>query len=373
MIDYLPGAWPRKGVRCIARRTRIPIENLLGEPGKGHKIAFNILNIGRLKLGAGVLGGMKLQLAHAVAYAAERKQFSTPILKFGMIREKIARTAGLIYAVESMAYRTSGLIDARLHGLDPTAADFDAKTIAAIEEFAVEASILKVFGSESYGELVDEAVQIHGGYGFIEEYPVERAYRDARINRIFEGTNEINRMLLVGLLLKRSLKGTLPLFDFAQTVDDELNANALPREVPTGPLSRAALAAAHLKRLAVYALKVAAETFGPELEKQQLVLANVADIVMDAFAVDSMVARTRQVAPSDPVRIAMTRQFANVACARSLEAGKRALCSSAKGESLTLHLKKVALLGLYDPFNPAELVEVIVEATERGGGYTLGT
>ena len=357
----------------IFEDAKVPLENLLGEIGKGHKIAFNILNVGRLKLGVGVLGGMKLQLSNAVAYAAERKQFATAIIKFGMIREKIARTAGLIYAVESMAYRTSGLIDARLHGLDPTAPDYDAKTIAAIEEFAVEASILKVFGSESLGQLVDEAVQIHGGYGYIEEYPVERAYRDARINRIFEGTNEINRMLLVGMLLKRATKGTLPLFDFAQTVDDELSNNALPKEVPTGPLSRAALAAAYLKRMAVYTLKVAAEAFGPELEKQQLVLANVADIVMDAFAVDSMVARTRQVAASDPVRIAMTRQFTNVACARSLEAAKRALCASAKGDALTTHLKKVQQLYLYDPFNPLELVETIVEATERGGGYTLGT
>ena len=356
----------------IFEDAKVPIENLLGESGKGHKIAFNILNVGRLKLGVGVLGAMKLQLGNAVAYAADRRQFATPILKFGMIREKIARSAGLIYAIESMAYRTSGLIDARLEGLDPTAADYDAKTIAAIEEFAIEASILKVFGSESLGQLVDEAVQIHGGYGYIEEYPVERAYRDARINRIFEGTNEINRMLLVGMILKRAMKNALPLFDFGQTVDDELTSNALPKEVPTGPLSRAALAAAYVKRMAVYTLKVAAEAFGPELEKQQLVLACVADVVIDAYALDSMVARTRQVAASDPVRIAMVRQFANVACARSLEAARRALCASTKGEALTAHLKKVQQLYVHDAFNPVELIESIVCATERAGGYTLG-
>ncbi len=356
----------------IFEDAKVPVENLLGEPGQGHKIAFNILNVGRLKLGVGVLGAMKLQLSNAVAYAAERKQFSTPILEFGLIREKIARTAGLIYAVESMAYRTSGLIDARLHGLDPAAADHDAKTIAAIEEFAVEASILKVFGSEALGQLVDEAVQIHGGYGYIEEYSVERAYRDARINRIFEGTNEINRMLITGMLLKRSMKGVLPLFDFAQTVSDELDHNALPKASPTGPLAQAALTASYLKRIAAWTLKVAAEVFGPELEKQQLVLASVSDIVIDAFAVDSMVARTRQVAPTDPVRIAMTRQLANAAASRSMEAARRALCASAKGDALTQHLKKLQLLSSYDPFNPIEAIQTIVEATRKGGGYTLG-
>ncbi len=356
----------------IFEDAKVPIENLLGEIGKGHKIAFNILNVGRLKLGVGVLGSMKLQLANAVAYAAERKQFATPILEFGLIREKIARSAGLIYAVESMAYRTSGLIDARLHGLDVAAADHDAKTIAAIEEFAVEASILKVFGSESLGQVVDEAVQIHGGYGYIEEYPVECAYRDARINRIFEGTNEINRMLITGMLLKRSMKGALPMFDFAQTVSDELDNDALPKLSPTGPLAQAALTTAYLKRMAAWTLKIAAEAFGPELEKQQLVLASVADIVIDAFAVDSMVARTRQVSATDPVRIAMTRLLANAAASRSMEAARRALCASAKGEALTQHLKKLQRLSAYDPFDPVEAVETIVQATQKGGGYTLG-
>ncbi len=356
----------------IFEDAKVPAENLLGEIGKGHKIAFNILNVGRLKLGVGVLGSMKLQLSNAIAYAAERKQFHTAILEFGMIREKIARCAGLIYAIESMAYRTSGLIDAKLEGVDAKAADYDAKTIAAIEEFAIEASILKVFGSEGLGQVVDEAVQIHGGYGYIEEYPAERAYRDARINRIFEGTNEINRMLIVGMLIKRAMKGGLPLFDFAQSVADELGGNALPKEEPTGPLSKPALAAAYLKRMAVYALKVAAEAFGPELEKQQVVMANVADVVMDAFAVDSMVARTRQVGPTDAVRIAMTRQFSNVATARSLEAARRAICASAKGEALTAHLKKIQSLALHDPFNPVELIETIVTAAVGKGGYPIG-
>jgi alkylation response protein AidB-like acyl-CoA dehydrogenase len=357
----------------IFEDAKVPVENLLGEIGKGHKIAFNILNVGRLKLGVGVVGGMKLQLSHAVAYAAERKQFGTPILKFGLIREKIARAAGLIYAIESMAYRTSGLIDSRLEGMDPAAPDCDEKTIAAIEEFAIEASILKVAGSEAYGQLVDEAVQIHGGYGYIEEYPVERAYRDARINRIFEGTNEVNRMIIVGMLLKRTMKGSLALFDFAQSVDEELNHNALPKEVPTATLARAGLAAACVKRMAAYALKVAAETFGPELEKQQLVQAAVADVVMDAFALDSMVARTRQVGGQDPVRLAMVRQFANAASARSLEAARRALCASSKGEALATHLKKVQALYVHEAFNPLELVEEIASAVERSGGYVLGS
>src|SRR5678816_1667997 len=270
---------------------RIPAENLLGEVGEGHKIAFNILNLGRLKLGAAVLGGMKLQLGSALKFAEERKQFRTPVSRFPLTREKLARMAAAIYAIETMTYRTTGLLDALLASQD-AGADDQAKTIAAFEEFAIEASIMKVMGSEALGNLVDDAVQIHGGAGFIQEYPVERAYRDARINRIFEGTNEINRMLVTGMLLKRAVKGSLPLFAHAEAVTKALVEKQVPMPSGGDALAGPTRDAKALKMAALYTLKVAAERFGTEIEKHQEVMAAVADVVMDAYAVDSMVART---------------------------------------------------------------------------------
>ncbi len=351
---------------------KVPVENVLGQIGKGHKIAFNILNVGRLKLGVGVIGAMKHQLKSALKYAQDRKQFQRPIVQFGLIREKLSRMATAIYATESMAYRTSGLIDARLLGEDPNAPDYDQKTIAAIEEYAIESSILKVYGSEALGMLVDEAVQIHGGYGYIEEFPVERAYRDQRINRIFEGTNEINRMLITGMLLKRAVKGQLPLFDAAQSVDEELSSKSLPRPRNLDALDKEALAAEYIKRLALYALKCAAETFGPDVERQQTVLAAVADVAMDAYALDSMIARTRQVAGSgelDARRVAMIRLYAMDAHARSHHRAKKALCAIAKGADRERHLEKIAPLCFFTPYDPTELSETVVQALEHSGGY----
>jgi alkylation response protein AidB-like acyl-CoA dehydrogenase len=353
---------------------RVPVENVLGEVGRGHKIAFNILNYGRLKLGAVVLGGMKLQLAGALHFTQERKQFNTRIVEFPLSREKFARMATLIYAVESMTYRTAGLVDGRLAGRDSHGKDYSAHVIASMEEYAIESSIMKVFGSEALGHLVDDAVQLHGGAGYIEEYPVERAYRDARINRIFEGTNEINRMLITGLLLKRSVKGELPMLAVAQSVEDELTQGTLPRASREDALAAEERAAESLKRLALYGLKVAAETFGTDLEKHQEVLAGLADVVMDAFALDSMVTRTRQGASGgalDATQVAMTRLYGMDAMARSFDRTRRALCASAQGEVLQQHLAKVAPLQLFTPYNPAELRETVVTALEHAGGYPL--
>ncbi len=353
---------------------KIPAENLLGEIGKGHKIAFNILNLGRLKLGAGMIGGMKHHLANSLAYAQDRKQFDTPIVQFPLMREKLARMAQLTYAVETMTYRTSGCIDDLLVGADKTAKDYDTKVIAAIEELAVESSILKVFGSEAYGTLLDESVQMHGGYGFIEEYPVERAYRDQRVNRIFEGTNEINRMLITGMLLKRTVKGALPLFDFAQALDEELAKKSLPKAKGTDALAEETLATEYLKRLAVYAIKVAAEAYGPELDKRQMILAAIADIVMDVFALDSMISRTRQAAARralDPARVAMVQSYCMGAQARSYANAQKALASSAKGADLARHLEKISALQFFIPHDPHDLVEAVVTRIESLGGYPV--
>jgi alkylation response protein AidB-like acyl-CoA dehydrogenase len=347
---------------------RIPVENLLGEIGKGHKIAFNILNLGRLKLGAGVLGGMKLQFGNALKFAEERKQFRTPVAKFPLTREKLARMATAIFAIETMTYRTGGAIDALL--ASEGAGEDEARTIAAFEEFAIEASIMKVMGSEALGQLVDDAVQIHGGAGFIQEYPVERAYRDARINRIFEGTNEINRMLVTGMLLKRAVKGSLPLFAQAETVARALSEKQLPVVAGEEAQAGAARDAEALKMAALYAMKAAAERFGTEIEKHQEVMAAVADVVMDAYAVDSMVARTRQSGP-DPVKVAMTQAYAADAIARSGERARRALCASSEGATLEEHLAAIAPLFAFRPIDPAALRETVVLAAEEAGGYPL--
>jgi alkylation response protein AidB-like acyl-CoA dehydrogenase len=353
---------------------RIPVENVLGEIGKGHKIAFNILNLGRLKLGAAVIGGMRQQLENAVRFAAERKQFGTPVGKFPLLREKFARMTGAIYAVESMCYRTSGLIDTALATEDRSASDYDAKTISAIEEFAIEASILKVAGSEALGHLVDDAVQIHGGAGFIADYPVERAYRDARINRIFEGTNEINRMLVTGMLLKRAAKNSLPLFAQAEAVERALATKSGPTPVGRDALAGVAQTAECLKWLALDTLKAAVDAFGTEQEEHQEVLGAVSDIVIDAYAVDSMVTRTRQAAGAqglDPVRSALTTAYAVEAHARATEHARRALCACAEGAPLEAHLARIAPLTQFRPYAPAKLRETVVQALEAAGGYPI--
>lgn len=354
---------------------RIPRENVLGEVGKGHKIAFNILNFGRLKLGVSVMGSMKLQLENALRFAQERRQFNTPILHFPLTREKLARMTALVYALESIAYRTGGLVDARLADADRSSPEYGPRTIAAIEEYAIESSIMKVFGSEALNFLVDDAVQIHGGAGYIEDYPVERAYRDARINRIFEGTNEINRMLISGMLIKRSRAGGLPLMQLAQAVEEDLIAGRLPRAQTVDALANEEQAAESLKRLALYALKVASDTFGAELERHQEVMAAVSDLMMDAFALDSMVARTRQAAAGgklDPVRVALTRLYALEADSRALDRSRRALCATVKGDSVRTHLERSARLSAFSPVDTVELRETVVKALEQAGGYPAG-
>ncbi|HMK29311.1 MAG TPA: acyl-CoA dehydrogenase family protein, partial [Terriglobales bacterium] len=208
----------------ILNDCQVPLENLLGEAGKGHVIAFNILNVGRFKLGAGCVGGARTALQNAIGYARQRKAFGRVIADFGMIREKLANMATCIYAGEAAVYRTVGMMDVALAEVDKSAADAATQIRKAIEEYAVECSIIKVWGSEMLDYAVDETVQVYGGYGFVEEYPAERAYRDSRVNRIFEGTNEINRMIATGWLLKKAMSGQLPLMSRIKQVLDEVMA-----------------------------------------------------------------------------------------------------------------------------------------------------
>ncbi len=331
----------------ILEEAKIPVENLLGEAGRGHKIAFNVLNMGRLKLGAGVIGAMKLHLAGACTYTSDRKQFDTPIIRFGLTREKLARMLTATYAVESLAYRVSGLIDDKVAK--------GTALLAAIEEFSVEASILKVIGSESFGQLVDDGVQLHGGAGYIEEYPIERAYRDSRVNRIFEGTNEINRLLIGGNLLKRAMKGVLPLFD-------------KPLGAPAGEDANIE----NLKRLARLTLQVAVEAHGPQVEKHQAVLGCVADLVMDAFALDAMTARNRQLAKAKPLeawRIAAVQRYSNEAHGRALNTAARAMSACVQGDALKHRLAEAASLIVWLPLDSEAIDEALAGAVENARGY----
>ena len=226
----------RPRARIILNDCKVPVENLLGEMGKGHVIAFNILNVGRFKLGAMCVGGGRASLQNAIAYARQRKAFSKVIADFGLVREKIANMATLLYVGESLVYRTVAMMDAALSEVDKAAADAAKQTLKAIEEYAVECSIIKVWGSEMIDYVVDETVQIYAGYGFVEEYPAERAYRDARINRIFEGTNEINRLIITGFLLKRAMTGQLPLMPAIKKLMDEVLSGPSAAEELEGAL-----------------------------------------------------------------------------------------------------------------------------------------
>jgi alkylation response protein AidB-like acyl-CoA dehydrogenase len=272
----------------------VPAENVLGEIGKGHKVAFNVLNYGRFKLGAMCTGGAKAAIAETVPYAISRRQFGEPLASFGAIRHKLAEMVIRTYAVESMLYRTAGLIDAASDGggHDPHA------VAAALEEFALESSLLKVAGSEMIDYVVDEEVQIHGGNGFVRDYPAERRYRDARVNRIFEGTNEINRLLVPTLLIKRALKGGPPVLEAAARAAREAVDPAAETTNATDVLSIARQATADLKRLALLSLGAAASRFGETLGNEQEVLMLVADLVIDAYAAESATLRAAQAAAS---------------------------------------------------------------------------
>jgi len=243
----------------ILNDCKVPAENVLGEIGKGHVIAFNILNVGRFKLGAMCVGGARLSLQNAIAYARQRKAFSKTISDFGMVREKLAQMATLIYVGESMIYRTVGMMDAALGEVDKSAADAARQTLKAIEEYAVECSIIKVWGSDMVDYVVDETVQIYGGYGFVEEYPAERAYRDARINRIFEGTNEINRLIITGFLLKRATSGQLALMPAIKNLMDEVLSGPSSPEDSDGPLAEERRLVLQAKKLGLFAAGVATQ------------------------------------------------------------------------------------------------------------------
>jgi len=357
----------------ILQDARVPADNVLGEIGKGHKVALNTLNYGRFSLGAMCVGGCRGAIGDSVKYSAQRRQFGQPIAGFGAIKHKVGEMIARTYAVESLTYRIAGLIDDTLAG-----APRDGAAIArAFEEFAVEASIGKVVGSETLDYVLDENVQIHGGNGFVKDYTAERYYRDARVNRIFEGTNEINRMLIPGMLIRRALKGELALIPAAKQLQDELLSPSAPTAGfgESEPLDDELRAIGAFKKVALTILGTAMQTYGEKLTDEQEVLGYAADIVCDIYAGESAVLRARQAIadrhPQASLHEAAARVFVNDAAQRVEGGARNALAAMAEGDTLRTLLAALRRVMKITPVNTVALRRTLADAATAKGGYIL--
>jgi len=357
----------------ILADARTPVENLLGEIGKGHKIAFNILNIGRFKLGAMCLGGMKLALHESVRYANERQQFGKSISSFGAIKSKLGEMAIRTWVGEAMIYRTLGMIEEGL-GAVADSKDMDAR-LKAIEEYAAECSIIKVALSEYCDFVTDEMVQIFGGYGYSADYPAERAYRDTRINRIFEGTNEINRMLIPGRLMKAALSGRLALLPAAQALMDEILSPSMASfDLDESLLATEQKLAQNAKKVALMTLGTAAQKYMMGLSDQQEILMSVADIIMDTYAMESAILRTKKMAAAYGETAAaqyaeMTRVFCNDAVERIEAEAKNTLAAMAEGDELRTLLAALRRFTRMTPMNTVAARQKIANAMIEANRY----
>ncbi|MFN7649653.1 MAG: acyl-CoA dehydrogenase family protein [Acidobacteriota bacterium] len=339
---------------------KVPAGNVLGEIGRGHIIAFNILNLGRLKLGPFAVGGMKNVLQLSLSYSKQRVAFGKPIAQFGMMQAKLAEMAIKTFAAETMSYRVTGMIEEKLTGWSWAQADAAAVKLKAVEEFAAECSYIKVFASEALDYVVDEGVQIHGGYGYHQDYLVERAYRDSRINRIFEGTNEINRMLATGMILKRAQRGQLPLVAAVKKLQGELLAGPSLAGGPPDLVKNA-------KKVALLCLGVAYQRYLTELESQQEILAGLCDISMQAFAMESVQLRSRKhnVAPK------MTAVFLQEAMEEVERQARTVLAACAEGDDLRVQLAALKRLTKFEPVNTIALRQEIAQRLLAAQRYVL--
>ncbi|HEY2468746.1 MAG TPA: acyl-CoA dehydrogenase family protein [Terracidiphilus sp.] len=360
----------------VLQDCKIPAANLLGEPGKGHHIAFNVLNVGRFKLGVACVGGARHALGHMVRYAKERRAFGKAIAEFGLIRRKISECATQLYAAESMAYRTVGMIDAGLEQLGDEKSRSAREVQRRIEEYAVECSILKVYGSEMLTLVADELVATMGGYGYVEEYPAERFYRDARINRIFEGTNEINRMIITGWLLKRAQSGDLPLMPAIKSLMDEvMQPPSFESADETGdPLAREADILVAVRKMGLFAAGVASQRFMTSLQDQQEIMADLADIISQTYALESSLLRARKLAASKnsaDVAAAMTRLLADESIALAEQAVRHVLAACGEGDMLRTQLAILRRLARFTPANSVQLSHTIARQCIQLERYPL--
>ncbi len=353
----------------------VPAENVIGEIGKGHRVALNILNIGRFKLGASVIGGAKAIITESVRYAKTRKQFQVPIISFGMIRHKLGEMAIRAFVGETMVYRTAGLIDMILQNVDKKSPDAAVMTLKGIEEYAVECSIIKVYASEILDYVADEGVQIFGGYGFSEEYPVARPYRDSRINRIFEGTNEINRLLIPSMLIRRAMKGELPLMAAAQKLMDEVISFSAGESKYDGLLADEMNLAANAKKIGLLVSGAAFQKYMDKLEYEQEVVWHIADMTMEAYAMESVLLRVRKMENSGAKNSGfysdIARAFVYDAIERVESHAKAALAIIAEGDMLRTYLTAVRRLLKYTPINAAYIRREISDRLATDDKYNL--
>ena len=358
----------------ILNDCKVPVENVLGEIGRGHIIAFNILNIGRFKLGAMCVGGARESLNNAIGYAKQRKAFKKVIADFGLVREKLANMATLIYVGESLVFRTVGMMDAALAVIDKSASDAGKKTLKAIEEYAVECSIIKVWASEMLDYVVDETLQIYAGYGFVEEYPAERAYRDARINRIFEGTNEINRLIITGFLLKRAMGGQLPLMPAIKQLMDEVLSGPSATGEFEGVLAEEQKLVAAAKKLGLFAAGAATQKYMMQIEQQQEVMGAIADMVIEVYAMESVLLRTMKLASAQgegaaAIPVAMTRVYLSQAMDKIESSARKIIADVAEGDMLRTQMAILRRLAKHDPVNTIGLRQEIAEKIIERGRY----
>ncbi|MBK7046642.1 MAG: acyl-CoA dehydrogenase family protein [bacterium] len=362
----------------ILEDVKVPVGNVLGTIGKGHHIAFNILNVGRFKLGASTLGGLKMTMKHSVPYTKQRHQFGQPLCNFGLIRRKIADVMAHGFVAESMVYRTAGLMDAAIATLDKTAPDYELQAVGTVEEFSIECSMIKVFSSEALAHSTEEGVQMLGGYGYCSEYPLERFYRDERINRIFEGTNEINRMLVPGMIMKKALKGELAFFGAAKAVADELTG--MPSFVDPhepGFLESEAQQVAGMKKVILATLGLAAQKFGMGLKDQQGVLADIADIAIETFACESGLLRAQKKAARDGQDAAepmadMVRLYTHDAMEKVSTLARNVLGATCEGDELRVMMAGLRRLAKHEALNRSKLHDRIAQRVIDADGYTVG-
>jgi alkylation response protein AidB-like acyl-CoA dehydrogenase len=348
----------------------VPAANLLGEVGRGHKVAFNVLNFGRLKLGAMCLGGCRLAIGESARYASTRQQFGEPIARFGAMRHKLGEMTARTYALEALMFRTAGLIDAHLAAGDGSRGP---ALPAALEEFAVEASIAKIAGSETLDFVLDENVQIHGGNGYVRDYPAERHYRDARVNRIFEGTNEINRLLVPGLLIKRALKGDLALIPAAKRLLDEVLSPAplAVEDADQAPLAVEARAVESFKRVTILSIGAAMQRHGQALTSEQEVLLWLADLAVDTYAAESAVLRARDAstARDGTLHAAAASAFVCDAALRIEVTVRQVLAALSDGDTLRGNLAALRRLLRLAPSSAVPARRMLADAVAARGAY----